>query len=244
MSQGITCRDSKYPLNTCLMESKLSDKSPKSELFEQLAGVAKALAHPVRLDLLEHLGQGERSVEVLAKLVGHSMANTSHHLLLLRRAGLADARKDGVRVLYRLSGNDVVDLLAALRETGERHNAEVERVLSGYFRDRDDMEALSREELMRRARDGLVTVLDVRPPDEFEAGHVPGAVNIQPSELDKRIKEMPMDQEVIAYCRGAYCVLSFEAVAQLRRKGFNARRLEEGFPEWKAAGLPVDSSSS
>lgn len=222
----------------------MSGKSPKTELFEQLAGVAKALGHPVRLDLIEHLGQGERSVEALAKLVGHSVANTSHHLLLLRREGLAAARKDGVQVFYRLSGNDVVDLLGTLRKTGERHNAEVERVLSGYFRDRDDMEALSREELMRRARDGLVTVLDVRPPDEFEAGHVPGAVNIQPSELDERLKEMPRDQEIIAYCRGAYCVLSFEVVAQLRRKGFKARRLEEGFPEWKAAGLPVDGSSS
>ena len=222
----------------------MSGKSPKTELFEQLAGVAKALGHPVRLDLVEHLGQGERSVEALAKLVGHSMANTSHHLLLLRREGLAAARKDGVQVFYRLSGNDVVDLLGALRRTGERHNAEVERVLSGYFRDRDDMEALSREELLRRVSDGLVTVLDVRPPDEFAAGHLPGAVNIQPSSLDDRLKELPSEREVIAYCRGAYCVLSFEAVAQLRDRGFKARRLEEGFPEWKAAGLPVDSQTS
>lgn len=219
-------------------------KSPKTELFEQLAGVAKALGHPVRLDLVEHLGQGERSVEALAKLVGHSVANTSHHLLLLRREGLAAARKDGVQVFYRLSGNDVIDLLGALRRTGERHNAEVERVLSGYFRDRDDMEALSREELLRRVSDGLVTVLDVRPADEFAAGHLPGAVNIQPSALNDRLKELPGEREVIAYCRGAYCVLSFEAVAQLRDKGFKARRLEEGFPEWKAAGLPVESQTS
>ena len=219
-------------------------KTPKTELFEQLASVAKALGHPVRLELMEHLGQGERSVEVLAQLVGHSMANTSHHLLLLRRSGLAEARKDGVHVHYRLSGDDVVDLLGALRETGERHNAEVERVLSGYFRDRDDMEALSREELLRRAKDGLVTVLDVRPPDEFAAGHLPGAVNMQLSDLGKRLKELPKDHEVIAYCRGAYCVLSFEAVAQLRKKGFKARRLVEGYPEWKAAGLPVNGPAS
>jgi len=218
----------------------VSNPGPKAELFEQLAGVAKALSHPVRLELMEHLGQGERSVEALADLVGHSIANTSHHLLLLRRVGLADARKDGVHVFYRLSGDDVVDLLGALRGTAERHNAEVERVLAGYFRTRDGMEALSREELLRRAKDGLVTVLDVRPPGEFAAGHLPGAVNIQLSDLGKRLKDLPKDHEVIAYCRGAYCVLSFEAVAQLRKKGFRARRLEEGYPEWKAAGLPVE----
>jgi ArsR family transcriptional regulator len=217
---------------------------PKTELYEQLAGVAKALSHSVRLELMEHLGQGERSVEALAELVGHSLANTSHHLLLLRRAGLADAQKDGVRVFYRLSGDDVVDLLGALRISAERHSAEVNSILSGYFRDRDDMEPVSREELLRRAKDGLVTVLDVRPADEYAAGHLPGAVNIQPSELGKRLKDIPKDHEVIAYCRGAYCVLSFEAVAELRKKGFNARRLEEGYPEWQAAGLPVNSSAS
>jgi len=219
-------------------------KSPKTELFEQLASVAKALSHPVRLELMEYMGQGERSVEALARLVGHSIANTSHHLLLLRRAGLADARKDGVHVLYRLSGDDVVDLQGSLRKTTERHNAEVERVLSGYFRSRDEMEPLSREELLRRAKDGVVTVLDVRPPDEFAVGHLPGAVNVQPSELGERLKDLPKDHEVIAYCRGAYCVLSFEAVAELRKKGFKARRLEEGYPEWKAAGLPVDTPAS
>ena len=223
-------------------EIDLPGTSPKVELFEQLANVAKALSHSVRLELMEHLGQGERSVDALAELVGHSLANTSHHLLLLRRAGLADARKDGVRVLYRLSGDDVVDLLGSLRKTAERHNAEVERVLSGYFRSRDDMEPLSREELLRKAKDGLVTVLDVRPPDEFAAGHLPGAVNVQVSELDKRLKDLPKDREIIAYCRGAYCVLSFEAVAKLRKKGVKARRLVEGFPEWMAAGLPVENS--
>jgi len=219
----------------------LSNKSPKTELFEQLAVVAKALGHAVRLDLLEFLGQGERGVESLAKLVNQSVANTSHHLQILRRAGLADARKQGVQVLYRLSGDDVVDLLGALRQTSERHNAEIGRVLSGYFRDRDDMEALSREELLLRARDGLVTVLDVRPVDEFEAGHLPGAVNVQLDNLDEHLGNLPKDHDIIAYCRGAYCVLSFEAVARLRKQGFKARRLEEGFPEWKAAGLPVDS---
>ncbi len=222
----------------------MSGSSPKAELFDQLASVAKALGHAVRLELMEHLGQGERSVEALAGLVDHSLANTSHHLLFLRRAGLAEARKEGKHVFYRLSGDDVIDLLGSLRVTAQRHNAEVERVLSGYFRSRDDMEALSREELLRRAKDGLVTILDVRPANEFAAGHLPEAINKQLAELDKRLKELPIDHEVIAYCRGAYCVLSFEAVAELRKKGFKARRLEEGYPEWKAAGLPVDNSTS
>ncbi|MEE8303399.1 MAG: metalloregulator ArsR/SmtB family transcription factor [Candidatus Tectomicrobia bacterium] len=238
---------SNYPLNICYaerVEREVPGNNPKANLFEQLAGVAKALSHPVRLELMEHLAQGERSVDTLAELVGHSVANTSHHLLLMRRTGLADARKDGVRVLYRLSGDDVVDLLGSLRKTAERHNAEVERVLTGYFRSRDDMEPLSREELLRRAKNGLVTVLDVRPPDEFASGHLPGAINIQLSELDKRLKNLPTDHEVIAYCRGAYCVLSFEAVFLLRKKGFKARRLEEGYPEWRAAGLPVDGTAS
>ena len=220
----------------------MSGTNPKARAFAQLAAVAKALSHPVRLELIEHLGQGERGVEVLAGLIGHSVANTSHHLLLLRKAGLADARKDGVHVLYRLSGDDVIDLTGALRLPAERHNAEIERVLSGYFRSRDDMEPVSRDELLRKAKDGLVTVLDVRPPGEFAAGHLPGAVNVQVSELDKRLKDLPKGREVVAYCRGAYCVLSFEAVAKLRKKGVRARRLVDGFPEWKAAGLPVESA--
>lgn len=220
----------------------MSEISPKQELLAKLAGTAKALSHPIRLELIEHMAQGERSVEALAELVDQSLANTSHHLLLLRRAGLAEANKVGLRVFYRLSGDDVVDLVGGLRETAERHNAEVEQVLSGYFHSRDDMEALSREDLLRRAKDELVTILDVRPADEFNAGHVPGAVNIQPLELHERLSELPKDREVIAYCRGAYCVLAFEAVAQLRKDGRKARRMEEGYPEWKAAGLPVDRS--
>lgn len=222
-----------------MVDATSARPAPKTALFEQLALIAKALSHALRLELMEHLGQGERPVDALATLVGQSLANTSHHLLVLRRAGLAEARKQGVQVLYRLSGDDVVELLSALRLTGERHSAEVERVLTGYFRARDDMEPLSREELLRRAKGGLVTVLDVRPSDEFEVGHLPGAINIQLSDLGNRLKNLPKDREVVAYCRGAYCVLSFEAVAQLRKQGFTARRLEEGFPEWQAAGFPV-----
>ena len=222
----------------------MSKSSPKRAVFEQFATVAKALGHRNRLELLEFLAQGERGVERLAEATGLSVANASHHLQQLRRSGLAVSRKSGVQVLYRLSGDDVVDLLAALRTTGERHNAEVAKVVSGYFRERDDMEPLSREELLRRARDGLVTVLDVRPPEEYEAGHIPNAVNIPLQSLEQRLGELPAGREVIAYCRGTYCVLSFETVAALRRRGITARRLEEGFPEWKAAGLPVEESSA
>jgi ArsR family transcriptional regulator len=218
----------------------LAKTGPKLDIFEQFATVAKALSHSVRLELLEFLAQGERGVDALADATAQSIANTSHHLQQLRRAGLVVPRKDGIHVYYRLSGDDVVDLLAALRRTGERHNAEVTRIVSEYFRERDDMEPVSREELLRRAKNEGVTVLDVRPPEEYEAGHLPGAMNIQIHELKNRMDDLPKGTQIIAYCRGAYCVLSFEAVAALRKKGYNVRRLEEGFPEWRAAGLPVE----
>lgn len=222
----------------------MSVPSAKQTIFEHISGVAKALGHPVRLELLEYLGQREQSVEALATLCGQSVANTSHHLQLLRRTGLAVTRKQGVHVHYRLSGDDVIDLLSALSKTAERHDAEVRDVLNGYFRERDNMEPISREELLRRNKDGLVSVLDVRPADEFLAGHLPGAINIQMTELSKHLTTLPKDQEIIAYCRGAYCILSFEAVANLRKKGFKARRLEDGFPEWKAAGLPIEGENA
>lgn len=218
----------------------MSIKSPKSAVFEQFAIVAKALSHPNRLELVEFLAQGERGVDGLAVATGQSIANASHHLQQLHRAGLVKSRKSGVHVLYRLSGDDVVDLLGALRSTAERHSAEIARVVSGYFQERDDMEPISREELLRRAKNDGVTVLDVRPQVEYEAGHLPDALNLQLSDLEARLKDLPKDKEIIAYCRGAYCVLSFEAVAKLRRKGYKVRRLEEGYPEWRAAGLPVD----
>ncbi len=218
--------------------------NPKLAVFQQFASVAKALNHPSRLELLEFMAQGERGVDGLAAATGQSVANASHHLQQLRRAGLVTSRKAGVHVLYRLSGDDVVDLLSALRNTAERHNAEVATVVSGYFRERDGMEPVSREELLRRARDDGVTVLDVRPPEEYESGHLPGALNVQLRELKGRLADLPKDKEVIAYCRGAYCVLSFEAVAELRRKGYRVRRLEEGYPEWRAAGLPVVTPSA
>ncbi|MEO5375761.1 MAG: metalloregulator ArsR/SmtB family transcription factor [Alphaproteobacteria bacterium] len=219
----------------------MSRPGPKLSLFEQFATVAKALGSAHRLDLLELLAQGERSVEALAATAGLSVANTSQHLQVLRRVGLATSRKAGPHVFYRLSGDDVLDLLAALRRTAERHVAEVDRLVRGYFRERDALEAISREELVRRMRDGSVTVLDVRPPEEFAAGHIAGAVNIPTRDLMRRLDELPPGTEVIAYCRGPYCVLAFEAVATLRDQGIAARRVEDGFPEWRAAGLPVRS---
>ena len=197
------------------------------------------MGHPHRLDLLEHLGQGERGVDALAARVGLSVANASQHLQHLRRAGLVTNRRDGKFILYRLADTGVTDLLTALRQQAERNLAAVDRIRRGYFADRDTLEPVSRQELLDRVGAGLVTVLDVRPADEFGHGHLPGAVNIPLDDLLDRLAELDPDREVIAYCRGAWCVLAFEAVATLRAKGRPARRLVDGFPEWKAAGLAV-----
>jgi ArsR family transcriptional regulator len=220
----------------------LHNQGPKYLLYAQFARVAKALSHPHKLELLELLAQCERSVEALAKVAGLTVANTSRHLQQLRRAGLVESRKEGLYVFYRVAGDDVIDLLSSLQRTGERHIGEVNRVVMEYFNDRDSLEAVSRKELLQRSKDGLVTVLDVRPPEEYESGHIPGAINVPLERIEQCLKELPKGQEVFAYCRGAYCVLAFEAVAALREKGFKARRLEEGYPEWKAAGLPVEGS--
>jgi rhodanese-related sulfurtransferase/biotin operon repressor len=221
----------------------MSRESPKRALFVQFAAVAKAVAHPHRLELLEQIAQGERSVERLAERVGLSIANASQHLQQMRRAGLLVARRNGKYVLYSLSDDSVLDLEAALRRIAERNIAEVERVVRSYFHNRDALEPISRAELFERLRVGLATALDVRPEDEFALGHVPGAINIPLSELERRLAELDPDQEIVAYCRGAYCVLSYEAVARLRTRGFNARRMEDGLPEWRAAGLPVSSGA-
>ncbi len=218
----------------------MSSINPKRALFIEFAGVAKCLAHAHRLELLEQLAQGERSVEILAEKTGLSIANASQHLQQMRRAGIISARRDGKFVFYQLADESVLNLLAALRRIAERNSAEVERVVRTYFHDRDSLEAVSRDELLEQTRAGLVTVLDVRPPDEFALGHLPGAVNIPLRELEARLADLDLLQEIVAYCRGPYCVLSYEAVAALRTKGFKARRLEDGFPEWRAAGLPVE----
>lgn len=217
-----------------------SGPGPKQQLYVQFAEMAKALGHAHRLEILELLAQGERSVESLAERAGLMIGNASQHLRLMRQAGLLVSRRDGKRILYRLSDPAVLDLTAALHRLAERNLGEVKSVLAGYFNQRDSMEPVSRKELSRRLRDGLVTVLDVRPPDEFAAGHLPNAVNIPLRDLTRRVGKLPKKQEVVAYCRGPYCVLAFEAVAMLRSRGFEARRLEDGYPQWEAAGLPVE----
>lgn len=212
----------------------------KQALFAQFARVGKALASANRLELLEFLAQGERSVDALAKVSGLSVANTSQHLQQLRQAGLVTARKEGVTVYYSLSDKDVVALVDKLRDVAERHLAEVEQLVSRYLTVKDDLEPVPARELLKRARQGLVTVIDVRPEEEFAAGHLPGAVNIPLASLEKQLRDFDREKEVVAYCRGPHCVLAFEAVARLRAKGFEARRLQDGFPEWELAGLPVE----
>ena len=213
--------------------------NPKRDVFANLARIGTALSSAVRLEFLELLAQGERSVDQLATLTGASVANTSQHLQKLKAAGLILGRKEGQYVFYRLAGDEVVGLLSALGKAGEAYLAEVERTVRLYFAAKDDLEPVPAHELLDRAKRGLVTVLDVRPPEEFAAGHLPGAVNIPVNELEKRLAELPKRKEVVAYCRGPYCLMSYDAVALLRRKGLKARRLEDGLPEWRHAGLPV-----
>lgn len=213
---------------------------PKKRLYEQLARVAKALAQPGRLELLEALGQGERSVEGLAQASGMSVANTSHHLQILRDGGLVTSRRDGLQVIYSLSDPSIPKLLSCLRSVAERQLAEVERIVRENFDNRDGLKPVRREELLQLVKKGEVMVIDVRPPSEFAAGHIPGAVNIPIDLLPKRLKTLPKDQEIVAYCRGPYCMFALDAVITLRKKGYRARRLEEGFPEWKAERLPVE----
>jgi len=220
----------------------MSSISPKLALFAQFAAVAKSLAHAHRLELLEQVAQGERSVEVLAQRTGLSVANASQHLQQMRRAGIVAARRDGKFVFYKLADDTVLDLLTALRRIAERNIAEVDRLVRTYFNDRDSLDPVSREQLLEMSRAGTVTVLDVRPEDEFALGHLPGAVNIPLRELEARLAAFDPAVEIVAYCRGPYCVLSYQAVAALRARGFKARRLEDGLPQWRAAGLPVAAS--
>jgi len=214
--------------------------NPKGEVFANLARVGTALSSPTRIEFLELLAQAERSVEQLSTLTGTTVANTSQHLQKLRQAGLILGRKEGLYVFYRLAGDEVVGLLSAMSRVGETYVAEVERIMRLYFTQRDNLEPVKAGELLDRARKGLVTVLDVRPQEEYAAGHLPGAINIPVTELAMRLSSLPKRREVVAYCRGPYCLMSYDAVALLRKKGFKARRLEAGMPEWRHAGLPVE----
>ncbi|WP_374652992.1 ArsR/SmtB family transcription factor [Dongia sp.] len=222
----------------------MSTISLKQAIYSSLAEVAQAIGHPHRLELIEHLAQGRRSVEELAGLAGLTFANTSRHLQILRRGRLVETERRGKHVLYSLaSETETVGLLKALGSVGERNVAEVRQIMTDYFGARDALAPVSREELMLRLRDGMVTLLDLRPEDEFALGHLPGALNMPLGDLERRLSELPKDREIVAYCRGPYCILSFEAVAALRARGYRIRRLEDGFPEWKAAGLAVEAAA-
>ena len=222
----------------------MSSTGPKQAIYNSLAGVAHALGHAHRLELLELLAQGECSVETLSARTKLNFANTSRHLQILRRARLVETKRQGKHVLYSLAGDaEVVALMQALGRVGERNLAEIKQVMNDYFAARDALEPVSREDLVSRLEAGLVTVLDVRPGDEFAKGHLPSALNIPLSELEHRLDELPADREVVAYCRGPYCVLSFDAVAALRARGYRVRRLEDAYPEWKASGLPTEAAA-
>ena len=212
----------------------------RGRLREHLARIGKAVASPTRLAILEVLGQGARTVEAIAEEIRQSVANTSHHLQVLREARLVDARKVGLYVHYRLAHPEVVSLQRSMRVLAEGQYEEVQRLLNAYVHDRDHLQPVSREELVTRAREGTVVVLDVRPIAEYRSGHIPGAISLPLKDLDARLSELPDGAELVAYCRGPYCLLAFEAVERLRAGGRSARRLVEGFPEWRAAGLPVE----
>ena len=216
----------------------------KRALFAQFAEVAKAMAHAHRLELLELAAQGERSVEDLAARSGIPVANASQHLQHLRRAGLVVARRQGKFALYRLADNSVLQMLAAIRKVAERNKGEVDKILRAYSGACANVPPMSRDELVKRLNTGDLIVLDVRPEDEYADGHLPGARNLPLDRLGHELPGLDHDDEIVAYCRGPYCILSFEAVSELRKSGFNARRLEDGFPEWKAEGLPVETGAS
>lgn len=209
-------------------------------MFEQLAVVARALASAARLELLDFLAQGERNVEELARAAALSVANTSKHLQQLKSAGLVEARRDGKHIRYRLSDDRTLDAIRDLRILAEAHLDQVGDLVASYLRSRDALEPVPASELLERARHGLVTVIDVRPPEEYAQGHIAGALNIPLDKLKRQLRELPRNREIVAYCRGPWCVLSYEAVARLRKAGISARRLENGLPEWRRAGMPIE----
>lgn len=214
----------------------------KKSLFDQFARITKAIGSTNRLEILEFLAQCEYSVEELAKLCGLTIANTSHHLQRLRQAGLVTSRKQGTRVFYQLANEEITALIAQLRVVAEISLKEVDGLVEDFLSHKDHMQPIRREQLLTNVQQGLVTVLDVRPSQEYQAGHLPNAINVPLSSLKHYLDNLDPNQEVVAYCRGPYCVLAFDAVNLLRKKGLKARRLEDGFPEWKHAGLPIEKS--
>jgi DNA-binding transcriptional ArsR family regulator len=221
----------------------MADRTAKDALFDAFAEVAKALASGRRAEIADLLAQGERPVEEVAAEIGQSVANTSHHLRAMARAGLVTTRRDGTRIFYRLASERVGDLWAALRDVAAEHVAGLEHLARAYLGERDGIELVDRAELMARLKRGEVVLLDVRPAAEFDAGHIRGARSAPIAELHRHLRALPPGADVVAYCRGPYCVYADDAVRELNRRGFQARRLIDGFPEWKRAGLPVAAAS-
>jgi rhodanese-related sulfurtransferase len=217
----------------------MGDRAAKDALYDGLAEVAKALASGRRSEIVDLLAQGERSVEEISAEIGQTVANTSHHLRAMARAGVLTTRRDGTRIFYRLASERVAELWAALRDVAGEHVAGLERLAGAYLGDRDGVEVVDRAELAARLKRREVLVVDVRPAAEYLAGHIAGARSVPMAELRRQLRALPKDGEVVAYCRGPYCVYADDAVRELNRKGFRARRLIDGFPEWKRAGLPV-----
>lgn len=221
----------------------ISFASAKRALFEQFSRIGKAAASPARLQLLDLLAQGEKPVELLASQAGLTVANTSAHLRTLRNAALVSSRREAKYIYYRLADPAVHGLLQCLERVAERQSSEVREIVRDYFAGSQGLEPVTALELFARLRDGDVTVLDVRPDDEYAAGHIPGAVSMPLAQLARRLKTLRKDADVVAYCRGPYCVLALEAVQLLRRRGFRVRRLAEGMPDWAARGLPVEAGA-
>ncbi len=216
----------------------MGDRAAKDALFDAFAEVAKALASGRRAEIVDVLAQGERSVEQIAAEIDQSVANTSHHLRAMARAGVLRTRREGTRIVYMLASERIGDMWAAMRDVAAEHVAGINELADAYVGDRSALEPVSRRELEARLKAGDIVVLDVRPAAEYEAGHIPGARSVPVGEL-RRLRSLAKDTEIVAYCRGPYCVYADEAVRQLRRRGFAAKRLEDGYPEWKRAGLPI-----
>jgi rhodanese-related sulfurtransferase len=217
--------------------------SLKAAIYDQIARVGQATASPSRLELLDLLSQGDRTVEALARQTGQSVATTSHHLQVLRRARLVEARKAGLYVTYRLADPRVGEFVLQLRSLAESRLAEVRQVTRQYLEERGALEPVDNDELVRRVRAGDVTLIDVRPREEYEAAHIPGAISVPLAELGRRVRELPKRRDIVAYCRGPYCVMALDAVDLLRRKGFRAHRMEQGVPEWRARGWRVETGA-
>jgi rhodanese-related sulfurtransferase len=218
----------------------MADRAAKNALFDQLADVAKALGNGRRAELVDVLAQGERSVEVLAGEISQTTANTSHHLQVLARAGLVTTRRDGNHIYYRLTSERVAEFWSALRDVASRHVVGIDGYVDAYLGPRDSIATVTREELASDLGSAGLVVLDVRPIAEYEAGHIPNALPIDPMRLYDQLRKVPRDANVVAYCRGSFCAFACEAVRALEAEGVPARRLEEGFPEWRRAGLPVE----